>query len=210
MSGILGLTACSVQPNAGTLWPVEFTIVPSTYFTSASIQPYSTLGATIYYTVGTGASMPAIPTTSSEVYSGNNADLYAYGNVSITVSAFATMNSFTTAIATQTFAAASFNLFSYAEPAAPTSFQLNGMSFGIYNSVANEIGFIDYNSGSPNWSCSIDGGTTWVAGVLVSANTYQFAEPVGGPDSVLFKNVSPATPVTSATIYFQVTNITVL
>jgi hypothetical protein len=178
-----------------------FTLASPTTTTSSFVQISSTTGATIYYTVALNGATPAAPTTSSEIYNGSNADLYVYGNVNVAVSAFATMNSQNSTVATQTFQAASITPFSIAAASTGVSFSLNGNSYVINLATPQQINFTP----ASGWWCVYPSSAP--SPVTIAETSSYFVIPQ--PDwnnyyTVVFMNAS--TPA-AATIYFQVSNV---
>jgi hypothetical protein len=194
---VLIMTGCPAAAAGGGP-AITITLAPPTATTSSFVQISSTTGATIYYTVALNGATPATPTTSSEIYNGSNADLYVYGNVDVAVSAFNSQNS---AVATQTFPAASITPFSIAAASTGVSFSLNGSSYVINLATPQQINF----SPTSGWWCVYPSSAP--SPVTIAETSSYFVIPQ--PDwnnyyTVVFMNAS--TPA-AATIYLQVSNV---
>jgi len=195
-NGSIVITPAAAPPAVPT-----FTLVLPTSITSSFVQMSSTTGATIYYTVALNGATPATPTTSSEIYNSNNADLYVYGNVNVAVSAFATMNSQNSTVATQTFTAASITPFSIAAASTGVSFSLNGNSYGIDLTTPDHINFTP----SSGWWCVYPSSAPAPATIAETSSYFVIPlQDLNIPYTVGFMNAS--TPA-AATIYFQVSNV---
>jgi hypothetical protein len=194
---VLIIAGCPMAAAGGGPAVPTITLVPPTSTTSSTISLSSTAGTTIYYTLD-----GSMPTTSSTVYS-SSSPIYVYGNVNVTVKAFAAVNGQDSGIASQTFTTSSITPFSVAASSTPytaVSFSINGYSFVITPTITSYITFSAPNQLDPSgdsWSCLI-------MGALSAESGSEFYIESGGIHTVQFFN---AGTLASATIYFEVTNV---
>jgi hypothetical protein len=150
---VIGLTGCPTPSGVAPSDPT-ITLGPPSGATGSRVFISSTAGATIYYTTDGSA-----PTTSSATYS---TPIYVYGNVPVTVNAFAAANGQNSGTTTQTFSSIfPFSAAATIYPVPAEQVAFNGILITAFWDPPEQNLTIDFPPSSflddPNWTCSIGG-----------------------------------------------------
>jgi len=150
---VITLTGCPTPSGVAPSDPA-ITLGPPSGATSSRVFISSTAGATIYYTTD-----GSTPTASSAQYS---TPIYVYGNVPVTVSAFAAANGQNSGTATQTFSSiVPASIAAAIPPVPPEQVAFNGIQIVAFWDAAEQILTIDFPVPSflndSNWACLIGG-----------------------------------------------------